>query len=438
MSHATRRPALASSTGRHRPEVAMPGGGATLSGVSTSPPRQFLETLYRDTIAALHSGRAVGDVLEARQARNGRSTPVHILGLGKAAPAMCAAALQWHADHQRVVAGGVCIAHDTGGISIAPLPMIIGDHPVPSTRSHHAAAALGAYIDARVRDGDDVLVLLSGGTSALIGAPRAGMSIETYDSTMAALVASGLSITAINRERRRLSLWSGGQLGVALQAKGAQVEVFAISDVLGDDPASIGSGPCVTLDRVDAPMIPHHIIGNNRLARETAVSLARERSTTATQVDDPLHGDVLQCADRISLALRTFASTARTGASAHLPRVVCWGGEPTVTLPGPDAPRGGRMQALAMLIAKQLHDAGRDAHGITVLAAGTDGRDGATDAAGAVVDAHTWSAVRSVGRAPEHDLAAFRSHEALHAVHATVPAFVSGTNVNDLVIALIA
>ncbi|MBC7842508.1 MAG: DUF4147 domain-containing protein [Gemmatimonadaceae bacterium] len=405
--------------------------------MTTSPPRQFLDTLYRDTIAALHPGRAVAEALDARHARNGRGAPVHLLGLGKAAPAMCAAALQWHAEHQRAVDGGVCIAHDTGGISIAPLPMIIGDHPVPSTRSHHAAAALGAYIDARVREDHDVIVLLSGGTSALIGAPRAGMSTETYDATMAALVASGLSITAINRERRRLSRWAGGQLGVALQARGANVDVLAISDVLGDDPASIGSGPCVTPESAESPTIPHHIIGNNQRARATVVSLALERRMTATQVDDPLHGDVQQCADRIALALRTFASTARTGASAHLPRLVCWGGEPTVTLPGPDAPRGGRMQALAMLIAKQLHDAGRDAHGITVLAAGTDGRDGATDAAGAVVDAHTWSAMRSVGRAPEHDLSAFRSHEALHAVHATVPAFVSGTNVNDLVIALI-
>jgi glycerate 2-kinase len=108
-----------------------------------------------------------------------------------------------------------------------------------------------------------------------------------------------------------------------------------------------------------------------------------------------------------------------------------------VTLPGPDAPPGGRMQLLAMLIAKQLHEAGRDAHGITVLAAGTDGRDGATDAAGGVVDARTWAAMRAVGREPERDLAAFRSADALRAVQATVPAFVSGTNVNDLVVAVL-
>lgn len=410
---------------------------ATLSDVTTTPARPFLETLYRDTIAALHPGRAVVDALDARDMASSRRAPVHILGLGKAAPAMCAAALQWCDGHQRDVSGGVCIAHDPGGVSIAPLPTILGDHPVPSTRSHHAAAALGAYIDARVRRDDDVIVLLSGGTSALIGAPREGMSIETYDATMAALVASGLTITAINRERRRLSRWGGGALGLALQAKGASVEVFAISDVLGDDPASIGSGPCMAAESASAPPIPHHIISNNQRAREMVVALARARNTTASYVADPLHTDVRQCADRISLALRTFASTARTGASAHLPRVMCWGGEPTVTLPGPDAPPGGRMQALAMLIAKQLHDAGKDAHGITVIAAGTDGRDGATAAAGAVIDAFTWATMRDVGRNPEHDLAAFRSHEALRAVHATVPAFVSGTNVNDLVIALI-
>ncbi len=413
------------------------GYGATLPRVTDSSARQFLETLYREAIAALHPARAVRTALDAREATDPQRAPLHLIGLGKAAPAMCAAALQWLAEHQCTLVGGMCILHEPGGVSVAPLPMILGDHPVPGARSHHAAAAIGAYIDARVKPGHDVIVLLSGGTSALIGAPRDGMSTAEYDSTIAALVASGLDITAINRERRRLSRWGGGQLGRALQAHGAEVEVLVISDVIGDDPASIGSGPCVASEDAHASRIPHHIIGNNAAARAMVVTLAKEHGATASQVSEALHGDVEQCAERITLALRTYASAARTGSSARMPRVICWGGEPTVTLPGPDAPRGGRMQALAMLIARQLHDAGKDAQDIAVLAAGTDGRDGATDAAGAVVDADTWAAMRAVGRTPERDLASFRSHDALQAVNATVPAFVSGTNVNDLVIALL-
>jgi hydroxypyruvate reductase len=122
----------------------------------------------------------------------------------------------------------------------------------------------------------------------------------------------------------------------------------------------------------------------------------------------------------------------------HSSRLVCWGGEPTVMLSGSDAPPGGRMQALALALARGLHDAGHDARGITILAAGTDGRDGNTDAAGAVIDAQTLAHMRDVGRSPEHDAEVFRSHDALASVSALIPAFASGTNVNDIVIALLA
>ncbi len=404
--------------------------------MSDSSARQFLDTLFRDTIAALHPARAIRDALDDRD-RDAPPAPIHLIGLGKAAPAMCAAALHWFGERRRTVAGGVCIAHETGGVSVAPLPMILGDHPVPGVRSHRAAAALGAYVDARVQPGDSVIVLLSGGTSSVIGAPRGDMSVGNYDATVAALIASGLSIHAINAQRRSLSRWGGGQLGVALTSRGATVEVLLISDVIGDELASIGSGPCVAPPGARAEPIAHRVVSNNAAARTALVSLAAARGTVASQVQEPLQGDVSQCADRITLALRTFGSTARTGSMSLRPRIICWGGEPTVTLPGPDTPPGGRMQALGVLIAKQLHDAGPDAKGITVLVAGTDGRDGATDAAGAVVDSRTWSAVHAAGRSPENDLASFHTHHALRAVHATLPQFVSGTNVNDLVVALV-
>lgn len=410
---------------------------ATLHRVSTATPRQFIETLYKDTIAALHPGAAVHAALDQLAAANPREGPVHLIGLGKAAPAMCAAALDWHAARRMTVADGICISHDPGGVPVSPLPLLIGDHPVPGARSHRSAAALGAYIEARIGAGDNVIVLLSGGTSALIGAPRPGMTEAAYDATSAALTASGFGITAINRERSRLSRWGGGALGQALTSRGARVDVLVISDVIGDDLAAIGSGPCVAPPDVAELHIAHHIISNNASARATVVSLAAMRDTTATEITEPLNEGVGLCADRIGLALRTFASAARTGQSAPRARVLCWGGEPTVSLPSPEAPPGGRMQALALLLAKQLHDAGDDARGITVLCAGTDGRDGATSAAGAVVDAQTWSTILATGRSPAKDLETFHSHQALAVMHATIPAFASGTNVNDLVIAMI-
>ena len=350
---------------------------------------------------------------------------------------MCRAALAWHETRGIPIAGGLCVTHVMPEASLAPVDIIIGDHPTPGVRSSAAAAILGAYVAARINTDDRVLVLLSGGTSALIGAPRQEMSLAEYGATTEALLSSGLSIQQINRQRRHLSRWGGGRLGEALQSRGAAVDVLTISDVLGDDLASIGSGPCIP-DHVDpATMIPHQVISNNRAARQAVVTQARAQGLTATAIDEPLQGDVTLTAERIVLALLTHASQARSGSASRAPLLFCWGGEPTVTLTGMDAPPGGRMQALALHIAQRLHEAGDDARGITVLAAGTDGRDGATDAAGAIVDAQTWSGLRAISRTPERDLAAFRSHDALAALRVLIPSFASGTNVNDLVIALV-
>ncbi len=411
---------------------------ATHHRVVTVPsPRLLLDTLYRDTLAALQPEHAVHRALETTADRLDAQTPIHLIGLGKAASAMCRATLSWYASHGVPIAGGLCVTHVTPDTPLEPVTVIIGDHPTPGTRSVAAAAMLNAYITARVNAGDRVIVLLSGGTSALIGAPRGEMSLAEYAATTDALLRSGLSINQINRQRRQLSRWGGGRLGDALQARGATVEVLAISDVLGGDLASIGSGPCIPDQVEPETAIPHQVISDNRAARGAAVSLARANGMTATAIDEPLHRDVTLCAERIVLALLTHASHARSGRASHAPMLFCWGGEPTVTLTGSDVPPGGRMQALALHIAQRLHAAGDDARGITVLAAGTDGRDGTTDAAGAIVDAQTWAALRAIGRTPERDLATFRSHEALAALQALIPSFPSDTNVNDLVLALV-
>ena len=400
-------------------------------------PRLLLDTLYRDTIAALEPERAVHQALDATHTRLSATTPVHLIGLGKAAAAMCQAAVSWHVEHGFPIASGLCVTHVMPYRTFGPVAVVVGDHPTPGTRSVAAAAMLNAYIIARISHGDRVLVLLSGGTSALIGAPRGDMSLAEYAATTDALLGSGLSINQINRQRRHLSRWGGGRLGAALLARGASVEVLVISDVLGDDLASIGSGPCIP-DHVDvATMIAHRVISDNRAARAAVAAQARARGLAATLIDEPLHGDVTLCAERIVLALLTHASHARSSRISRTPMLIGWGGEPTVALIGSDAPPGGRMQALALHIAHRLHEAGDDACGITVLAAGTDGRDGTTDAAGAIVDGQTWSGLRAISRNPERDLAAFRSHDALAALNVLIPSFASGTNVNDLVLALV-
>ena len=414
----------------------------------------LLTQLYRDAVRTLYPAAAVRDALDStpHELSTARG-PMHIIALGKASLAMSQAALEWAASRGRPVLGGLCVTHEANPTVELPFDVVIGDHPTPGPHSILAADALGSYVASRVTDGDHVLVLLSGGTSALLGAPLGDITLEQYATTSDALLGAGLSINQINRTRRQLTRWGAGRLGDALQQRGADVEVLVISDVVGDDLFSIGSGPCMPDDIGVARPIPHRVISNNNTAREAIVRLAAERGLDASTIDDPLHGDVSLCAERITYTLLTEASRARAqhvtpngspritpSASRRVtpsPRLFCWGGEPTVTLSGTDVPAGGRMQALALQIAKLLHHDGADARDITVLAAGTDGRDGATDAAGAIVDGSTWTTLRSVGRRPDADLAGFRSHDALAAVGALIPAFASGTNVNDVVIALV-
>lgn len=438
--------------------------------------RLFVETLFRDTLTALEPSRAVHAALDAITGA-GEGNPsartmaarVHLLGLGKAAIGITRAAQHWCLRNGLQVAGGIVITHEPA-TSIAPsIECLTGDHPLPGARSQAAADALGGYVRTAVGTGDTAIVLLSGGTSALIGAPRDGLDAATYRELGTALLTAGLRIDDLNLLRRRLSRWAAGRLGAALQARGSAVQVLVMSDVIGDDLASIGSGPCMpgepddavldavmaraTLDarrrallrhalRSTAPAtpasalapIPHRMIGSSIVARQLVHTLADHRGVRTTGVPQALDGDAHTAGAQVARDLLQLALTRRTMQDVGA-RIVCgWGGEPTVALPAGDVPPGGRMQALALAAARALADAGDAAIGITLLAAGTDGRDGTTDAAGAIVDAFTWAAVGAAGRDPAADLATHHSHEALRAAGALIPAFASGINVNDLVI----
>ena len=442
-------------------------------------PRQFLDTLFRDTIAALQPFRAVHAALDALDNRldgaaarsAAPTTRVHLIGTGKAAVSMTQAALEWCTNHDVQPAGGVVITHHMP-VSLPPsIRLCIGDHPVPDAHSQAAARQLGEYIDSEVHACDSVLLLLSGGTSALLGAPRTGLDAQVYRELCAALLTSGLVIGDLNLLRRRLSRWSGGRLGAALQARGATVQVLAMSDVIGDSLAAIGSGPCVpdrstdaeieavvqraTLDTTDRTVlrqalrdvardatpaagryIPHRVVSSSIVAQMDVHVQAALRGAFVSGMQPLLRGEAEVEGEAIAHALMRLAVTAPAPESERAaPRhICCWGGEPTVALPMRDVPPGGRMQALALAIARTLAAFPTAAAGITVLAAGSDGRDGTTDAAGAIVDRDTWAAIVRAGRDPAADLAAHRSHDALRAAGVLLPAFVSGINVNDLVI----
>ncbi len=433
-------------------------------------PRQQLTQLYFQTIVELQPGLAVVRALHSILSGRTINEPLHLLAIGKAAVPMARAAAAWCDTHRIAIAGGVDVSHQSAGSAPGVVSSYTGDHPQPGAASQAAAAAIGTYIETQISSGDRVIVLLSGGASSLIGAPRLGIDSAQYTATIAALLCAGLTIDDMNAIRRKLSRWAGGRLGDALLARGARVNVLVISDVMGDTLAAIGSGPCVpdrgdrdaiesiverahvsgetraslramlaipvtddvTRSRSDGDEIPHQIISSNREACESVLQLARASGAEALPGSEPIRGDAQACGASIARQLVAL----RTRSAGRRQRVIsCWGGEPTVALPSHNPPAGGRMQALALSAAHWLHTLGAKADRITILAAGTDGRDGTTDAAGAIVDRETWRAIAATGRDPARDLNEFRSHEALATVQALIPAFTSGTNVNDVVIA---
>ena len=169
-------------------------------------------------------------------------TTLWIIALGKAAVPMAVAAVSVAVDNELAIAGGLVVGPAGAPAPHPALRVAVGDHPEPGPGSLAAAAELGA-LASRVRADDHVWVLLSGGTTSLIGAPLEGIPHHDLRDLYGILLGSGLDISAMNRVRKRFTRWGGGKLAAALG--GASVRQFIVSDVIGDDLPSIGSGPCV-------------------------------------------------------------------------------------------------------------------------------------------------------------------------------------------------
>jgi glycerate 2-kinase len=427
--------------------------------------RALLEELYAAAVAAAAPGPALQRALSEVTPQG----PVRLFALGKAAIPMAESGVQWLAARGLAPAGGLVVPPETGPSPHPALRVVPGDHPEPGPRSQAAAEAL-AWAAAETHPLDEAWVLLSGGTSSLLGAPIEGVSPADLTTLYAVLLGSGLDISAMNQIRKRFSRWGGGRLATALPA--ARVRVFVVSDVIGDDLASIGSGPCVAdssraaevrraLDAAGlGPRIPPalsalladveagraaetpkpgdpafakvetRLVVSNRLALEAAAAHARERGLHAEINAEPLAGEASLAGRRIATTLLSQARSSGHGGR----KCLIWGGETTVTL-GLEPGLGGRSQELALAAAGELAAAGDDGR-ITLLAAGTDGRDGPTDAAGACVDGRTWDAIRRAGRDPARDLAAHDAFRALDAARVLLRPGLTGTNVMDVVIGL--
>jgi len=338
-----------------------------------------------------------------------------------------------------------------------------GAHPIPDARSVESAAkALRLAEDAR-RRGALLVVLLSGGASAMLAAPADGVSLEDKAGVTSRLLASGLPIAAMNAVRKHLSAIKGGRLGAAA---GASI-TYAISDVhapIEDDPSVIGSGPTVAdpstfadaiaalregglWDRVPGAVrsrlergvrgeYPETIKpGDARLARaafvlagsrwdamQAAASDARALGYAVVIVPGPIVGEARDAAARFV----ERALAVREGGAGRV--AVIASGETTVTIRDPKgAGRGGRNQEFALAAASRL--AGVPA---ALISIGTDGIDGPTDAAGAVVDGTTMIRAQAAGLDAASALAAHASYDFFRSLGDLIVTGPTGTNVGDL------
>lgn len=433
--------------------------------------REFLTELYTVATAAVDPAPALANRLE----RLDRTPGVRrwVLALGKAATPMARAAVETLAHWGLEPAGGLVVGPANDPAPHPRLRAVAGDHPEPGPGSLAAAQALGAAAGL-VAEGDEVWVLLSGGATSLLAAPVEGVAPAELTALYSLLLGSGLDITAMNRIRKRFSRWGGGRLARALVP--ARVRVFVVSDVIGDDLASIGSGPCVPdpatagdvrrmlegaglWDRVPASIrhvvtasesgamvetpkpgdeafarVTLELIASNRLALEAAAQRAAALGLAPEVAETPLAGEASTTGTSLAAMLLQHCGPVEITQPALPRRCFIWGGETTVTLGEAPPGLGGRCQELALAAARAL--AGAPA-GVALLAAGTDGRDGPTDAAGAIVDGHTWQAVSKAGRDPARDLGAHDAYRALDAAGALVKVGLTGTNVMDVVIGIV-
>ncbi len=421
--------------------------------MSSSPLRAFLADLFRTAVAAAHPSSCLPPLLPEPGHGN-----IVVLAAGKAAGSMAEVAERHYLGTlalPRSRLGGIAVARHGYGRPLQIVTMIEAGHPIPDAAGLEAADSALALADAATSD-DLVLVLMSGGASANWIAPARGISFENKQAVTRALLRSGANIGEINTVRKHLSRIKGGRL--ARHAFPARLVTIAISDVPGDDPSAIGSGPTVadptTLEEARA------IVAKYRLELPEPVTRAlNDAVNESPKPGDPAFAnsqfamaarpaDSLRAAETvvraagyecISLGARVEGEAREIAADhARLARelrdqrkraVILSGGELTVTIRGKG--RGGPNQEYALALAVAL--AGIDC--VSALSADTDGTDGGTgkptDPAGATIDGQTVARARALGLDPAAFLADNNSTGFFAALGDLLDPGPTFTNVND-------
>lgn len=398
-------------------------------------PEGFLRSLFSAAIAAASDFSRIIDHLP--DAVVGR---VLVIGAGKAsvamADALAAGRPNWFDTGH---ATGFVVAPD-GYPSAARLETLFSAHPVPDDRSEIAGRR--ALAEASSLGPDDILIaLVSGGCSSLLVAPREGVTLQDKIDVGRALLKSGLPISVVNAVRRRLSDIKGG--GLARAAHPATVHTFVVSDVPGDDPADVGSGP--TLCRAGPSPIPadvtarmpihlSHLVdrapdhrpcsGAVQLVASSATALAAAASLAESQGVRVINlgGDVEGEAREVAARHAALALDHRGGETSTL---ILSGGETSVTVTGRG--RGGRNSEYALSLALALNGTS----GIYALAADTDGIDGAGPSAGAIVHPRTLINAPTRGLDVRLAMRDNDTHPVFETLEDAVITGPTGTNVND-------
>nr|ACU26468.1 putative glycerate kinase [uncultured bacterium HF186_25m_13D19] len=405
----------------------------------TAALRADARAIYDAAVDAVEPAKAVRAALERRPLEG----DPYVVAIGKAASAMAGAA------RDRGARRGLIVTNMANARPRAGFRVLVGDHPEPGSGS----IAGGDAVEQAFQEHEELLVLVSGGASAMVCAPALGLELHDIVNATQLLMRRGADIEELNTVRRHLSRIKGGQ---ALQ-EGQGVRALLLSDVLGNAPEAIGSGiaaPDPTTYRDALRVLERHgLLGAVTQAVRNHLELgdagafpdtpdARDPRiagldmTIVAGIDQAIEG-ARACAEalgyRVILLSPYLEGEARDAArwiadqAAPQGRIaLIAGGETTVTITGRG--RGGRSQELALAFA-QLRRAEPSGRPWALLSAGTDGRDGPTDAAGAIIDAERVTGLDAIDQA----LADNNSHPALDAVGALIRTGPSGTNVGDIV-----
>jgi hydroxypyruvate reductase len=368
-----------------------------------------------------------------------------VIAIGKASASMMLGAVDALGD--RIRAGLAVGKRDDAALATVAIPgfaYLIGGHPLPDRGSIEAAMAIRDLLQKQPRD-RCVLFLISGGTSSLIEMPAENISLDDMQRLNRYFLSSGLPIEKINAVRAAVSQIKGG--GLRRWLRGQPCTVLLLSDVPGDRPQVIGSGPLhEALDELptglpdwvseminrcepmalpaDPIRIAHRVLAGQDQARAGVVAAAAAAGFDVQDHGRVLYGDSEAVALRLTETLQPYC--LEDDVVVHV-----FSGESTVHLP-PDAGQGGRNLHLALLVARGLESVG----GWSMLLAGTDGEDGLTDAAGAIVDGGLCRQAGSEGLDLDKALTDADSYPVLEKTGALLRTGPTGTNVADIAIAL--